>query len=483
MNEQSKSEPTTARWTAESSRKIVYRVVAKGQLVIETPAHFGTGDSNGTEMIILQDEIDGTPLLPGASQAGAFRHYLLRREKGYRVKDSSSGIATKLFGEALDQERGNQSRVIIYDAHAVKPKEVMLRDGVKIDSKTRTASDGALFGVQVWPEGTTFSLHLELIIYEDDKNGDAVRFLHGFAAILQALKDAEIPLGARKSRGYGRCRIREWHISEYDMSQLEHVLAWIKNEPLPNTTEEFLKQANNFVDVRQKVTLQATFALCDAIMIRSNSELVDSQHLTDVNGKPIVSGTSIAGALRARALKIAKTINLHDSDDLVDDMFGVYGGDTKKELTASRLRVQESMLLNAENSRVQDRVKIDRFTGGAYETALFSEQPAFATSETRVEIRLELQIPDTKLLDNERKRQIGLLLLLLKDLWTQDLPIGGESSIGRGRLQGCEATLTVKITEASEEYKFNQYGLLDPNQAQYLQTYVDTLRVSTGGGK
>ena len=34
-----------------------------------------------------------------------------------------------------------------------------------------------------------------------------------------------------------------------------------------------------------------------------------------------------------------------------------------------------------------------------------------------------------------------MLLLLLKDLWTGDLPLGGESSIGRGRLRGLEAKL------------------------------------------
>ena len=37
---------------------------------------------------------------------------------------------------------------------------------------------------------------------------------------------------------------------------------------------------------------------------------------------------------------------------------------------------------------------------------------------------------------------IGLLLLLLKDLWTADLPLGGESSVGRGRLRGKHAVLT-----------------------------------------
>ena len=40
--------------------------------------------------------------------------------------------------------------------------------------------------------------------------------------------------------------------------------------------------------------------------------------------------------------------------------------------------------------------------------------------------------------------ELGLLLLLLKDLWTGDLPLGGESSVGRGRLRGKEAVMDYK---------------------------------------
>ena len=34
---------------------------------------------------------------------------------------------------------------------------------------------------------------------------------------------------------------------------------------------------------------------------------------------------------------------------------------------------------------------------------------------------------------DEFEAQAGLLLLVLKDLWSGDLPLGGESSVGRGR--------------------------------------------------
>lgn len=48
-------------------------------------------------------------------------------------------------------------------------------------------------------------------------------------------------------------------------------------------------------------------------------------------------------------------------------------------------------------------------------------------------------------------------MLLLKDLWTRDLPLGGEASIGRGRLIGQEAELSYKMEGPNyQEWKLKQ---------------------------
>ena len=63
---------------------------------------------------------------------------------------------------------------------------------------------------------------------------------------------------------------------------------------------------------------------------------------------------------------------------------------------------------------VQDRVKIDRFTGGAFETALFNQEPVFAVDDTQIKVIFEFRYgnnDDTLI----ASAQIGLLLLVLKD--------------------------------------------------------------------
>jgi CRISPR/Cas system CSM-associated protein Csm3 (group 7 of RAMP superfamily) len=145
--------------------------------------------------------------------------------------------------------------------------------------------------------------------------------------------------------------------------------------------------------------------------------------------------------------------------------------------TGSRLIVHETVIKKGIVDRVQNRVKLDRFTGGAYPQALFNQQPLFAkaTSPTRVKIQLELRkTPDAHHFDAE----VGLLLLVLKVLWTGDLPLGGESSIGRGRLQGEKVTLSLGETSwlltqsADGSLQFGGNG----NRAELENKYLQALK-------
>jgi hypothetical protein len=71
------------------------------------------------------------------------------------------------------------------------------------------------------------------------------------------------------------------------------------------------------------------------------------------------------------------------------------------------------------------RVRIDRFTQGVVPAALFDEEPWFAG---RACIRMEVR--------NPHKGEAGLFLLLVKDVISEDLPVGGTTSVGRGVFTG-----------------------------------------------
>ncbi len=487
---------------SEKSRKIIERIIVEGDLVLLTPTSLGNGDSDGlTDMSLLLDEIDGKALLTGASIAGALCNYLrecllnfeVSEESQYKdtngkrikLKDASGNliqdvngksvnkplpIVTQLFGSLEDD--GSQSYLIIDDALAkiseederekrFKPK-TELRDGVKIEGKTRIAEDGKKFDFELLEADTTFKLRFELLICEGQNRNDLVS---AFATALQGFEKGEIHIGARKRRGYGECKVENWKFQKFDLTAKTGLLDWLKHDTNCLTVPRNISISTlitNPIDIREYFELNAQFALDGSILIRSGSQFSnkyqpDAVHLhSKRNGvdKPIISGTSLAGALRHRALKICKTIgDENKAEILVDGMFGVDMNKKPKDQGSSRLEVKEKAL-EIDNTLVQKRVKIDRFTGGAMDTALFDAVPVFSDgNEKAVTLSFKLRFKhDQK--PECRDAEIGLLLLLLKDLWTSDLAIGGESSIGRGRLIGKKATLQ-KQKNGRDEFNIN----------------------------
>jgi hypothetical protein len=86
--------------------------------------------------------------------------------------------------------------------------------------------------------------------------------------------------------------------------------------------------------------------------------------------------------------------------------------------------VSECRVEGSESYR-QGRVKIDRFTGGALETALFEEQPCVGGK-----VSLNVRVL------NPTPAQMGLLALVARDLCEGLLPLGGGAAVGRGVMKG-----------------------------------------------
>lgn len=491
----------TRKGKGRAERGVLERVIIKGILRLEKPARFGNGDVVGfTDMPLLRDSVTGKPLLTGASIAGALRNYLWQYERGYgecentKAKDKSR--AENLFGH-LDDHNDNdrasvQSWLFVEDAFgeapsiasdgttSERPPSIELRDGVAIDARTRTAEDQKKFDVELLETGWIFKLQFELLLNESNQ-----QLLPALKISLQGLQNKEIGLGYRKRRGFGECSVSDWEVNHYHLTEPNELVAWLEkgncNHQGPaDKIEALLTGVLDLADQRETFTLDATFKLESSLLIRSSSggaNAPDAVHLRSRRGngpKPILSGTSLAGAIRNQAYRILKTIKPEkieaNKTTLIDEMFGqrIKGADDVP--TGSRILVHETEI-DGTTDLVQTRVKIDRFTGGAFPTALFSEQPAFGGGGARVKIHLTLQKP--------RDEEIGLLLLVLKDLWTSDLPLGGESSVGRGRLRGISADMTLLRKEKVEQWKMKQVAdgieIMGDKTHDNLETYVEAL--------
>lgn len=469
--------------TIPKHRYLSERIVISGELMLTRPAHFGNGDADdSTDLPLLVDEVDGRALITGASLAGALRNYLRERQWGYEAtmppRDSHTPdhedwvateeplLATQLFGGHRGVAKGAQSPLIVDDAYSVESGRpaIELRDGVALDAKTRTAAEHKKYDYQLLQAGTRFNLNFELLLDDDaDKNEQRKKAL---VLALRGLADGEIRLGARKRRGFGTCKVSQWTVTTYQLHEPNDLLAWLvadhsewelEYKPRPATDLDIATllhvelNAADENDCRETFEIAAAFEINGSLLIRSGfgdqDQGPDVVHLHTFDpweseekrkNKAVLSGTSVTGAIRQRAQRIANTLGGPDPhvQRFIDGMFGPAEIKSGDQLRASRVIVNEEFVTGG-HELVQTRIKIDRFTGGTMETALLEEAPHFG-GQAKVGITLSL-VPNGR-----TEAEIGLLLLVIKDLWLGDLPLGGGSSVGRGRLRGRSAKLRLK---------------------------------------
>lgn len=426
---------------------VTERLIVTGKLLFTSPVLFQAGDEEGlTDFVILRDETSRQPLLPGASLAGALRNYLHAGLPKIDPNSLDQNTVDTLFGSIKGSD-SLRSWLIVEEALGTDAG-TEIRDGVKIDPSTQTAEDEGKYDMEMLASGTSFDIGFELLLPSDSKfKPSAMRTL--FYAALHALEKGQIRLGAKKNRGFGQCKVQDWQVHRYVLNKKQDVIRWLKNDRANPESQDTLYEKLGLetkpkLPASKKCSISIQLGVKKTMMVRSYSSAPDQPdmvHLRNHAQELILPGTSIAGVLRAHARRIAALKLGEDKGDvLVNDMFGSQEHDLKGRLRGSRLVVSESSIQNPGPEIVQNRIKMDAFTGGTYSGALFNEKPAVGGC---TEIRLEISHPS--------KAELALLLFLVRDLWEGMLFIGGESSIGRGYLQGINGSMKWE----DREYQFS----------------------------
>jgi CRISPR/Cas system CSM-associated protein Csm3 (group 7 of RAMP superfamily) len=428
-------------------RQVAARWTVTADMVLATAAHFGGGAGEATDMVLLRDAHSGKSLLPGASLAGALRSHLCDRLGGYQ-SDEDERVA-HLFGSSRVADAGMQSPLVVFDSMAELPSGRMteIRDGVQIETQTGLAEDRKKFDMEVLPAETRFPLRFDLVIPSADSEQDLIELL---TASLSGLSDDSISIGMRRSRGLGAVSAVRWRAERFELSSRDGWLRWLMTDaynPISGDAAPVHDAAaacsrtwpghsfESMPDNRRRILINASVSAKGGILVRSASsepDAPDAAHLRS-SGRSVLPGTSLAGVLRAHALRIARQVrqNQCDAEDWVNRIFGPrFAGVTRQPtepLLASKLRISEGFLDNGARMR-PSRVRIDRLTQGVAPGALFDEEPDYGGTVT---VRFELRNPEPG--------EAGLLFLLLKDLLDGALPVGGAASVGHGLLRGTGA--------------------------------------------
>ena len=448
---------------------ITGKTIVKAKLELESPLIIGSGQNEFADVEVMKDK-KGKPFIPATSFTGVLRHYFEGNISNKNNLDFERfwGTSKKTNKAEEEKDEGFQSSFICRDLYTDDAK-IRIRDGVKINSKTQTAQDKAKYDFEIIEKGAKFDLFWEVTLRKNNSKKTYDRIL---ASLIKALEDGTVPIGAKTNSGFGKCKLTDIQIFDFDFSRKEDVLKWLKQEFKDGKSkldaEPFQVQSDVF-------TIDAKFAVKNSIIIRAYSEKADMPDTTSLTsaGNFVLPGTSLKGAIRHRALKILKTIYPADSlkneipEQKIDELFGKAGKDT--EPIKGRVLVEEKAI-NYIEPVLQNRIKIDRFTGGTIKTALFDSMPLWSKKDNSESIDVSIKIRDYK------PWEAGLMMQVLKDLWCEDLAVGGEKSVGRGVLNGLYARIKwedkeLVITPAEKGLNFS-----DESAALELNDFAKKVR-------
>jgi CRISPR/Cas system CSM-associated protein Csm3 (group 7 of RAMP superfamily) len=420
------------------------RIYMQGQLKALSPLIIGSGEERHTDIDLLRDA-EGMPFIPGTSLAGSIRHFLEAK-----LDEEEKTVLETVFGKK-DKE-SIQSSVMFFDAPLLhdSPFNVSTRDGIRLNYETKTvdvhidrdeASGGAKYDYEIIETGARFDFRMEMTIrdtlleqIEKDRLYDLVFLL------VESLQDCGIALGAKTRRGFGSLRLQHLNILHLHMKEKEDVKKWLEFEwPFQSSLNiSHFKRDKLQLKEDKDIHISINFKIPYSLLIRHYSihaRDADASHLMS-GENPVIPGTSWNGAISHSVYNILKELD-HETlweKEVKEQFFGTEKG---KKPRASRIIFRESIINNHE-SVTYTRNKVDRFTGGVVETALFDEKPVFGGDTS-----LEITIKDAE------PWEVGLILLALNDLSHGIQTIGGDANIGRGILQG--ETININKQPLSEE--------------------------------
>ncbi len=403
-----------------------YAVRYKVHATCRTPLRTGGVDGD-TELVLTNSK--GRPMIQGSSLAGAMRAWVQQTH--------GAAMAETLFGT---QKR--VGHLIVSDGTFNKDFEQSVRPRLKIDPKTGSAAEGQKFDLAQINAGASFHFTLTWLGQRDNK---AER--NALEATLSALNEGEIYLGGQKSSGFGKVElvVERW---AYDMMQEQGRTEWLQVEA--NELEDVDKPKEDSENILELPALtkrpRVTFTLtgtADSILVKSSAveyvmegekyvsytpnlaerehplppKSADGKKEQEDRGTPILPSSSVKGAVRAQAERIAQRTG---REALVEELFGRGSIETDNG-KAGRLRFEDVRLEEAQPQKIT-RIRINRFTGGVIRAGMFTEEPL--TSK----VTLTITAPA------DCKEGCALLLYALRDLGLGLYNLGSGGAIGRGYL-------------------------------------------------
>lgn len=426
----------------------------------------GQGSNDAPRVAAIQLDHAGLPYLPASTQKGILLD-LARRRYGAgdrvealfgQVKDDGTGrIGAVLFrGSSMDAKRAPstadlpyaQDAGVAYDAGGL-PAGVFVAGRTRIDRASGTVDDGKLFFQEMVAPGAVFPLRLVLTARRaQDEGRDLLADLLG---LLDGLTAEPAAFGKGSGQALGALRVVAGSLS-VRKTTLTPDLTLTTSDVTDVVPSPATDSARAVFEERLELVCEGPFMIIDSSRTRKKKQTNDPRdrepQLTAARIRerlPLLMGPGLKGPLRARAAWLEslavhraqtdtptpvdpKAVDnpdrvLHAAGEIeqltpVERLFGVTG-------FRGLLSIVDLQVTEAEPWEVTS-VKLDRFSGGPIDNALFTSATFVGT---RITVTLRLASRGTT---RPSEADIELAKQLVGDIRVNGLMLGHGGNKGFG---------------------------------------------------
>ncbi|MCD7862203.1 MAG: RAMP superfamily CRISPR-associated protein [Lachnospiraceae bacterium] len=339
------------------------------QLVCLEPLHVGGASGDSSEVLI--HPTDQIPFLQASGICGALRSCC--------VKICGQEKTNELFGTHEDDQ---ESRIRFSDGKFENDESLKmeLRPRVKIDPVSGTVSSGALKGAPNRESGHKFDMEhvgagakfsFEICLYGAAQEENEV-----VLQCLSSLNEREVQFGGQKSNGCGYVKVSKVLHRRYDMKNATDRRLWRDESGLVQIDLPQLDASKHQIayEIQVHATTESELLVKGIAAEDFGKNAPKAENIQNANREYIIPGSSLKGSVRNRMEMIAAYMGLDEG--IVADGFGK-ASDGAQDGVTGNLRFRDVIVRNGNDAGEMEfertRIRIDKFTGGVINGALFSE--------------------------------------------------------------------------------------------------------------
>lgn len=436
-----------------------YNCILKYEVKIETTSSLCIGSDEVGE--ILKHPVTGMPFIPATSIAGVFNHYVKKNYKEWEKQYS--------FIENGGKDRNSLGVFKVSDGSFVKKTmKLEQRDRIKIDgyfgvvgTSDSIEDAGQKFNQELLNKGAQAIFTIEYLCMRENIELAA----EIIEQCLIAMKEGKITFGGQSSQGCGRVIPLSVKKYLYDMEQEVERQLYLE-EKQPNYEELSLQCLNKMKHERTYLLegkASQSFLVKkikkQIIQTKTGERTVDvARNMTNGDGDFMIPASSIKGVFRNHMEKILSiySISCDKKDKLMEAMFGSQEKMGALVFNDAIIGTQEEN----QNVTMQNRIRIDPFTGSVFSGSLLYQKPAKGA--------VQLVVRQRNLKSGYANAITALLLFTFRDIAEQEVIFGGSSSIGKG-------FLNVESVRMFEEEEIQIIPIIEDNNNK-ISMYLSALQ-------